>query len=881
MNSIENIFSLTNQGKDLIIECYPQFLGVDDGKMVKLRPEEKVASAHIHKHGDKYYLKDFGSGDKAMDGIDVFATCNGMDRSDAIRHLALRYGIYSGNTNVLGPKYERRALTGELKTGEKRYEFRSDFLPEELRFLAPCATAETVKSLGWESVSRIIICKEDCELIVNSTPAYPIFARRLRGEEFEGKNAMKIYQPRNVARADGRSYKFSYYPSGLNSGNYVHGLYELEQCVKDGEKVDAVVICSGERDAIVVKSFDMHPVWLNSETKEIRDHLIHHLGQLAKAIYYIPDIDKTGKCMALQNMKRHGELRTVWLPESITARTGDQNKPCKDLRDWAEIHRTRSEFYALINTAKTYQFWHMENGKPVFDADSMLYFLNKNGFWRIHDENSNYQFVHINGHRVKAVTIEDIRHFITDWTQKQDKSVRNMMLANRKNKIDLINDLPVKEVDFKNSTSKSQIFAFQNKQIIVTAEDIKEVDEDSQVFFWDNKIIKHDFTFMPQMFSYVPYEDSNGKTQFQITNLNPSCKLLCILANSSRIYWFAEEHGIELTESQQQEENLNLSARLFSIGYLLHRHKEKAREWAPLYMDNNTNPNSNAAEGGTLKSFIVSDILPKCGLEVVKYAAKKRNAMEDDFIFDEVTKDTDVVFIDECPDGFEYDKFNTSITNDLTINKKNHNRYTLPYEQSPKFALASNWVPHDDGGSFFRRYMCLTNSDYYHYASPNNGYTTSRSPRDEYGMVIMGDDYPEEDWVRDYNFLLQCEQFYLHAVSELNDKITPNLSSILQRAASKKFPSEFGMWADKFYTNPDNLNKPIVLSLLVEKYNQENHIKLDSRKVKTYLKSWATYKLLEFNPLDVCNDKQYRRIKNKVCGRSVESVYIRGILEED
>jgi len=884
MNDIViEILNQTNQGRDLIVECHPEFEGIPDDKKVKLR-DEKCGSAHIHLMDGVYILKDFGDSTKGKNGIAVFAETHQMEFKDAVHYLAVRFGLDKNNGNAFGPKIEQRSLSGELKYKEHKHELKSSFTKDELRFLGPHVTEEIATKLSWHSVARIIICKDDKEVVINSTPAYPIFLRDLHDVKTGEVIGHKIYQPRYQTKADGKNYKFSYYPAGIQPGTYIHGLYELERAVESGEKNVKIVIVSGERDALVAKSMGYFPIWLNSETKDIPLALISRLFSFTKEVYYIPDVDATGKRQAMKNLVLYPLLKTVWLPESIKSKYGDQFKPCKDLRDWAAMYPSKDEFSKLMNTAKSYQFWdYTEKGVMVINQDNLLYFLNMNGFWRVkNDITDKYDFVHIDGKIVKTVCEDDIRHFIINWSQKETSAVRNLLLKNRKAAMEQLKDLAVIDIDLTNATGRSQVFCFENMQVMVTDEDIYEIDKDSHSYFKEKKVINHRLELLPKMFEIEEYQDSEGKKQYGIFPTVDNCKLLAVILKTSWIHWKEQEMGAEPTAEQNEEEMRSITSKMFAIGHLLHRYRQKSRDWAPLLMDNNTNVDSSVAEGGSGKSFIFTDVLPNMGYEVIRYAAKKKNPLEDDFIFDQVTEDTDVFVIDECPDGFEYDKMNSSITDSITVNKKNKSRITIPYKLSLKIAFISNFVPHDFGGSAMRRHMPLTYSDYFHYASPTNGHTTTRTIRDDFGMVLMGEDYTWEDWNRDLNFCIQCEFFYLKVVNETNDKISPDMTNIMKRHNSTQYSAEFDDWADNYYGMKEHLNCDILVETLVNDYNQCGYFpKIEKKSMKRQLKAWTgCHDGLEFNPLEKCNDKKGRRIKCKCDGHSSEKIHIAGNYDE-
>ena len=877
--SIDEILNSSNHGRDLIVECYPQFKGVADDKMVKLR-DESCASAHIHLYKDKYILKDFGDGGPGRDGVQVYADTHQLDIKDAVHELAVRYGLESDSGNMFGPKFETRPLTGEMHVGEKKFEYKSSFSKSELAFLGPDVTEEFVSQLSWHSVARIIICRENDELLINSTPSYPIFVRDMRDLKTGEVFGHKIYQPRFRPKADGKNYKFSYYPKGIEPGSYIHGLYELEHAVSGDEKVEKVAIVSGERDALVAMSNGVYPIWLNSETKDIPPALVSRLSKLAKEVYYIPDIDATGKREGEKNLKLYPTLRTVWLPDEMLAECGDQTKACKDLRDWAGLHTSKHDFTRLLHTAKRYRFWdYHDKSAPTINLDELLYFLNQNGYWRIkNDVTGEYEFVHIDGHIVRNVTPEDIRKFLIDWSRTEPQNIRNLLLKNRKAAIDQYNDLPVKDIDFCCATKKSQVFCFRNKQIMVTDEGIFDIDEDSLCYFKQKKVIQHDIKLLPPMFD-VEESKSGGQKYFAIVPRTDECKLFMVFIRTSTIHWKLHEAGIELTPQQLMEEDKCLASKMFGTGHYMHRFRLKARDWAGILMDNNTNIDDDDAEGGTGKSILYTDVLPKMGYVVVIYPAKNRNPMNDDFIFDQMTCDTDIFVVDECPDGFEYDKFNAQIAGPITVNKKNKSRFDIPYKQAPKMAFITNFVPHDFGGSAMRRHMPLTYSDYFHHASPSNGFSDTRTIFDEFGMVLMDDEYPWEDYNRDFNFLLQCEQFYLKVVNDTNGKLTPDLTNVLKRHSSTLYDAKFDAWADSYFADEKHLNCEIQVDALALDYSQCNRIPISNREMKRQLKAWtSTQEGLEYNPLDKCNENG-RRIRHKVNGKRVVYVYIAGSYE--
>ena len=75
-----------------------------------------------------------------------------------------------------------------------------------------------------------------------------------------------------------------------------------------------------------------------------------------------------------------------------------------------------------------------------------------------------------------------------------------------------------------------------------------------------------------------------------------------------------------------------------------------------------------------------------------------------------------MVLVDDCAEYLPIKEFYDSISMDMTINAKNVASYTLPFEESPKFAFTTNYVPKEFNQSSRQRMLYLVFSDYYHSA---------------------------------------------------------------------------------------------------------------------------------------------------------------------
>ena len=150
---------------------------------------------------------------------------------------------------------------------------------------------------------------------------------------------------------------------------------------------------------------------------------------------------------------------------------------------------------------------------------------------------------------------------------------------------------------------------------------------------------------------------------------------------------------------------------------MLHRYKSLSRPWAPIAMDNKIGEDGEC-NGRSGKSFLFH-VLGKLQ-NIIWISGRNRNLLDNQFLFERVDKYSDVVFFDDCGKNLSVSNFYDIISGDMTINAKNVRSYSLPFEEAPKFAFTTNYVPTDFNSSTEARMLYLVYSDYYHQMTSEN-----------------------------------------------------------------------------------------------------------------------------------------------------------------
>lgn len=906
MIKAEDILKKTDGGLRIILDLYPQARAALDGKKHFAIRDEKTPSASLReynsaKYGRIWQVTDFGGEGRGENAISLWMNEHGYDRSrfnEAILQLASIYGISDEiKKNLNKPDIRQRDAQVDEPDGSRKFELKESFSESELNLLGPRVTQDTVDALHWHSVKYITNVKNRTTTVKYSNEHYPIFIRECIIKEATGDNPeekfYKVYEPLNYDKG----FRFSYTPAGKKPRYYINGLFELKEAYRvynaneerewlktndddkpyKEKKLQHAFICSGERDALCCRSLGFHPLWFNSETYQLSPEEYKEIMKYVEVLYNIPDIDDTGKRKGKELALKYIDIHTIWLPSWLTTYKDNRGRPRKDLRDWMEIRSEKKNFRDLMKLAMPAKFWISYQNKDgrwkhEIDTACLFNFLNLNGFYALHDDNSTVtQFVRIHGNIVKKVTVKDIKEFVRKWVidRFEERDILNIILNTPKLANNALESLQEIDLNFTSYTNISQLFFFPNKTVEVKnaapgSDSIIEYEPGSDElhnYVWEDSVIPHAFKKQPDAFTIKTCRDEFGRLSFDIEIHNVNSHFFGYLINTSRLFWRKEleynfenrdkeealryhaEHkfdisGEGLTPEEIEEQKKNLINKIFSFGYMLHHYKSPSRAWAPMAMDNKIGED-NECNGRSGKSFFFKtlSLLQK----TVKLSGRNPKLMDNPHVFDQVTQHTQMLLLDDCDRYLNTSLFYDNITSDMTVNPKNNQSFTIPFEDSPKIAFTTNYVPSDFDPSSEARLLYMVFSDYYHQKTEDNNYLETRSIRDDFGKDLYGREYTEDEWIADINFWLQCCAFYLQLIKE-PVKILPPMENIIKRKFKADMGTNFEDWANGYFSRESgNLDKFLQRDKVLEDYMyyaKTNKITMQSftRKLCSFVK---------------------------------------------
>jgi len=922
----DDLLDKTNGGLDVIRRLYSAC--EKNGKFVHFKMRaETTASANVFKKGNVYKVKDHGDG-PAKNAIDLVMEDKNLSFSDACKWIAQEFSIDGNKPTSNRSKLEIKKATKKQKHGQYFFKYK-EFTQKELAVLGPLVTSEICRAYNvkcCESFTQIKTYEEDdkynygndtMQIITKSTDKYPIFV-------FDFGTWQKIYQP----LSDEKGYRFRH--AGTKPPDFVFGLENVKsrfkKIVEDSDpedeedpKIDKIIIASGDRDALNLASLGYSVVWLNSETAKLTYDTYKVLSERANTVYYLGDIDETGVKESVKLALDFININIIWLPDWLK-KFKYRGKFCKDFKDFVDhSHKPDDsefldkQFKKLLYNALPARFWdeviEKDKVKWYFNNEACYRFLQYKGFFRFEEDTvkEEYSFIHINSGIVKRVPLHHLSNFPGEYIKQNQSNIGLLNFIHRSAQLNekSLAKLEQMKIDFTDCSYDHQLLHFKNKVWSVTKDEIKEYkygELDTHV--WEDKIIPHEVKV-----SKTPsFKITHDGSKYDIEILNYKNHFLNYLINTSRVYWrkcgdapfkmrlkaalrnggdeqqynkdvaqikkerkkyrednkfCIDEKGLSKDDIQTQKEHL--INKIYAYGYLLHKKKVDDKAWCVFAMDNAISDISDS-NGGSGKSLMLDKAVRSILLSNQYKAGRDTEMLKNKHMYEGVDKYCDYVIYDDLDSRFPFSKVFSEITGDLSVNPKNAKQYVLPYSESPKFAMTSNFGVFNADTSTNRRILYMEFSDYYHHKSKKD--ECEHKPTADFGGKMLFSQFDKDEWNDFFNISAEAIKFYLGQPTKIG---TP-VGNIETRNAVQTMGQAFYEWANSYFSDERQkifIHKKIACDDFIETQGVKNWSV--QRFVKA-LKLWCEIKDIELNP-DETLDKQ-GRCKHNFSGKAVDALFL-------
>jgi hypothetical protein len=514
----DKIYELTEQGRTIFTHYFSEEEIKNPNHKVKVREDEKTASARISWHQGFWRITDFGNQSElnGARGIEFVKWKEHLTHYDAllfIEQVIIKREVEQGKfkSSKFAADYEYREMTPDDRKGAYNFTFKEHPSPEDLSAIGRYVTEDHLEHYYGKSVEKYEYCgnhkklNRDVVHIFTSTADFPIFL-------FDYGEFKKLYKPHEQEKG----HRFQYI--GKKPTEYIFGLKQILDADNEFAKTDAddseevapekpkekpecrikdLFRCSGESDAINLFSIGFHAYWLNSETKDFTWQMYKQVNDLCEKHYQVMDLDATGQNEALRNALKHIDQYTVELPSWIKYKSDWRGNPCKDLKDFINIaghdeDSTRYEILVLKHNAVRVKFWHKQQDKKSkkenynLNMEDFFFFLKCNGFYQmdsVYHTGADYCYVKLDGKAATLIHPDQIKRLIKRFTKEWIRSKKLMdakQILNKLNGSTQLNEAMIDGIEkinliFKNHDRNTEYLHFRNCSVRISRDKIESI----------------------------------------------------------------------------------------------------------------------------------------------------------------------------------------------------------------------------------------------------------------------------------------------------------------------------------------------------------------------------------------------------------------------
>jgi hypothetical protein len=434
-------------------------------------------------------------------------------------------------------------------------------------------------------------------------------------------------------------------------------------------------------------------------------------------------------------------------------------------------------------------FWQADGKKITIVPHDYAKFLHKHGFAKYYPERSNKPtYVYIEENKVSESSVELIKDFVLKYCLAKGEldvynhcaKSANLFTESHLNMLESIDMCILQD------TRHVSYIPFNNGVVQVSKDKVELLSYiDIDGYIWREQIIKRNYT-------RIAIHDNN----FQDFVHKVSAQ---------------DEQRIKAMES--------------TLGYLIHTFKDKTDQKAIIFNDQEIDDNPNGGSGKSLMLTAIGNIR-----KIIKIDGKAYNPSKNDFVYQRVNIDTQVLAFDDVKKHFDFEQLFSLITEGIPVNRKNKDEIYIPFERSPKIVITTNYVISGAGTSHDRRRHEI---EFFQY------FNSQRNPQDEYGKLLF-DEWSTDEWSHFDNYMLSNLQMYLQNGLVRSVSINADAKRFIQNTCKEFY--DFVMDGN-IALNTNYYNK----SCMEAFQSDTNGFKdLDSRKFIKWVQAYASYKNYKF-----------------------------------
>lgn len=470
-------------------------------------------------------------------------------------------------------------------------------------------------------------------------------------------------------------------------------------------------------------------------------------------------------------------------------------------------------------------FWKKNKlGHVLIDNDILTKWYTDNKIFRYMINEKDWIMIKDNKCHISEISLAQIKGYLREYFKANEQNCDDYVKSQIMKKLnkeylkdDMLEWIKPQEINWLRDKRDTAYFFYQNTWIEIDAQGVRCIEANDKVggFIWQDQIINRDFKL-------IGNADSFGSSEFALFIWN-----IITGVSTNKFQTLPDEAKPAL------EERFFHMCR--TIGYILHNFKDPANPRAVILTDEviSDNPEGGVGKGVFLKGL--SKIKNMVTMDGKSFNSSKS------FLWQRVTLSTQIIALEDVMRYFDFEKQFSMITEGIEVEKKNKDSFYIPYEESPKLLITSNYVIQGTGASHERRRIEVELKQYY---------KPDYSPRDEFGHNLY-DDWSPQEWNLFDNFMMWCvQQYLLHGVAK---PVNKNLSL---KKLKNAVPENFIEWFKLREYGHDQYHE---LGQLCNDFRSIDHdsIKVTNRKISNWIKEYCNYWNLEYFTKATSNGAQF------------------------
>lgn len=357
-------------------------------------------------------------------------------------------------------------------------------------------------------------------------------------------------------------------------------------------------------------------------------------------------------------------------------------------------------------------YYRNSKGKIEADRVNIISFLTTRGFFIYRTSVNKHIFIRIMDNIVCEVGKKDLVDAVLSFIhENESRTVYEAFLTNVSKFFndEFLRSLPDKSVVFRKDKKDAMQIYYQNCIVKITKDTISTHPySELNGYIWESQILQRDFS---------------------IVNLSENSDFVRFIMN--------------ISNKDPKRVNTICSA----LGFMLHNFKNPA--YCPAIILNDE-VISDSPEGGTGKGILIKAIE-----QFVTTATEegKTFSFDKNFVYQKVNTDTKLLFFQDVNKSFDFERLFSVLTDGISIEKKGKDAVYIPFADSPKIAITTNYAMRGSGNSHERRRFEIEISQYYN---------KSRNPYSEFGRMMFTE-WDDSEMLQFDNFMIKCCQVYLEA----------------------------------------------------------------------------------------------------------------------